>query len=68
MAELTGYNRHTVGRWIFTGKLQALKTMYKYMVPKSWLVNFLISENYNKIVRKTKQHRKMLWELMRKKD
>jgi len=41
--------------------------MYKYMVPKSWLVNFLISENYNKIVRKTKQHRKMLWELMRKK-
>ena len=67
VAEFTGYNRHTVGRWIFTGKLQALNTIHKYMIPKVWLLDLLMSENYSKIVRKTKQHRKMLWELTKRK-
>ena len=67
VAEFTGYNRHTIGRWIFTGKLQALNTIHKYMIPKVWLLDLLMSENYSKIVRKTKQHRKMLWELTKRK-
>ncbi len=68
VTEFTGYNRHTVGRWVSTGKLRALNTIYRHMVPKVCLVDFLMSENFSKIVRKTNKHKKMLWELTKKKD
>lgn len=68
VTEFTGYNRHTVGRWISTGKLLSLRIVHKHMIPKVYLLDFIMSKDFNKIVRKSTPHRKMLWELTKKKD
>ena len=63
VVDFTGYNRRTVAGWIRSGKLQALKLLSKNMIPKAYLLDFLASDAYNQIIRKTPLHVKMLWEL-----
>ncbi len=36
------------------------------MVPKPYLLDFLASDTYNRILRKTPLHVKMLWDLVKK--
>lgn len=52
----TGYNRRTIGDWIREGKLKALKYNGKYIIPKSYLLEWLCSDEYNAITRKSKIH------------
>lgn len=63
VVDFSGYNRRTVAGWIRSGKLQALKLLSKDMIPKAYLLDFLASDTYNRILRKTPLHVKMLWEL-----
>ena len=56
----------TVGGWIRRGKLKALQLLSKYVVPKPYLLDFLASDTYNQILRKTPLHVKMLWDLVKK--
>ena len=67
VVDFTGYNRRTVGGWIRTGKLQALKLLSENMIPKPYLLDFLVSDTYNQIIRKTPLHVKMLWDLTKNK-
>lgn len=57
----TGYNRRTVAQWMRLGKLKALQLPNKYIVPKSYLIDWFVSEPYNQTHRKSIQHSKMIW-------
>ena len=61
IADFTGYRSSTVTQWIREGKLKALQLPGRYIVPKSYLIDWLISDEYNNIERKTKKHVYALW-------
>lgn len=56
----TGYNRRTIGNWIREGKLKALRHNGKYIIPKCYLLEWLCSDGYNAITRKSKIHENTL--------
>ena len=56
IARVTGYTSRTVSRWCTEGRLKAFPYQHTYKVPKEWLLEFLISEDYNSITRKSKAH------------
>jgi len=62
-AAFTGYNNRTVHSWIRCNKLKALSVRYKYMIPKSYFLDWVCSEEYNATNRKSKAHINMLWEI-----
>ncbi len=68
IVEITGYNYRTVGDWIREKKLRALELPGKYMIPKIWLIDWLSSEAYNSIIRKTKKHVDTLWAISKWSD
>ena len=53
---LTGYNRHTVARWLRQGKVRAYCTEPKIWFFKESVVGFLSSDEYNAIPNKSKTH------------
>lgn len=61
VAGLTGYRSTTVTSWIRTGKLGALQMLDRYIIPKQLLLEWLTSERYNNIERKSKVHVRALW-------
>ena len=56
VATFTGYNRRTVGEWIRKGRLKAVLYNGRYIIPKSCLLDWLCSEEYNRIIRKSEKH------------
>ena len=56
IAQVTGYASRTVSRWCTEGRLKAFPYQHTYKVPKEWLMEFLTSEDYNSITRKSKEH------------
>ena len=56
----TGYNRRTIGEWIHKARLKAVLYNGRYIVPKNYLLDWLCSEEYNRIIRKSKAHIGML--------
>ena len=56
IAQVTGYASRTVSRWCTEGRLKAFPYQHTYKVPKEWLLEFLTSEDYNSITRKSKAH------------
>ena len=56
IAQVTGYASRTVSRWCTEGRLKAFPYQHTYKVPKEWLLEFLTSEDYNSITRKSKEH------------
>lgn len=60
IAAFTGYGRHTVSRWCSEGRLKVITRSPKFIVPKSYLLDFLISDDYNNICRKSKRHYAMI--------
>lgn len=56
IARFTGYTPHTVSRWCTEGRLRAIQRRPRFMVPKTWLLDYLVSDNYNRITRKSKTH------------
>ena len=62
IARLTGYSAKTVSRWCSAGRLKSILRQPKYMVPKVWLLDFLASDDYNSICRKSGRHYAMIRE------
>ena len=64
VSNLTGYTVHTINGWVNSKKLRAIILPQKHVIPKEYLINFLTSDYYNKkIVKKSKKHVNMLWEI-----
>ena len=61
VAEFTGYRSTTVTSWIRTGRMEALQLPDRYIIPKELLLDWLTSERYNAIERKSKPHVRALW-------
>ena len=61
ISRLTGYSQHTVSRWCTEGRVKTLMRQPKFIVPKVWLLEFLHSDAYHEIVRKSGKHRKAVW-------
>ena len=45
---------------MYRGGLKAFPYQHTYKVPKEWLLEFLTSEDYNSITRKSKEHYAMI--------
>jgi hypothetical protein len=63
VCEITGYNRHTVCRWIENGRLKYLMRTNKFYIPKASLIDYICSEQYEASHRKSRQHIDALWEI-----
>ncbi len=64
VASFTGYCPHTVTSWVNEKKLRAIALPQTYVVPKEYLINFLVSDYYNKsIIKKSQKHFTVLWEI-----
>ena len=60
VADTTGYNKHSVERWIHDGHLKCVNVQGGVkIVPKAWLVEFYCSYGRG-IVRKSKDHEEMM--------
>ena len=60
IAQVTGYASRTVSCWCTEGRLKSFPYQHTYKVPKEWLLEFLTSEDYNSITRKSKAHYAMI--------
>ena len=60
---ITGYSRGAILRWIHGGKLRTLRLLQKYMVPKVYLLDWLCSDKYNKMQKKSQEHINALWDI-----
>lgn len=60
---ITGYGKSAVRDWISLGKLKALSLPNSYAIPKEYLLDWLCSDQYNSIIRKSKSHVDALWEM-----
>ena len=56
VAEITGYSQNVVSRWCRTGRLKTFTHQPKIYIPKPWVLDFLLSEDYNSLVRKSQKH------------
>lgn len=56
VCDLIGYQRHTVLGWIHEGRLRSFYIGQKHQIPKAFLLEFLSSDFYAKIVDKSKRH------------
>ena len=63
ICKITGYNRRTVGEWCRSGKLKYIMSSPKYLIPKRFLIDFLISDMHNNTLRKSKEHLAAIWEI-----
>lgn len=60
-SEFTGYGLPTVSNWIQNDKLEILRVGRRYLIPKICLLDWITSDEYNNIVRKSKKHINALW-------
>lgn len=66
VADTTGYNKHSVERWIRDGHLKCVNVQGGVkIVPKAWLVEFYCRYGHG-IVRKSKEHERMIVEFVAK--
>lgn len=61
--KFTGYNRRTVGGWCRKGRLKFIMSAPKYRIPKCFLIEYLCSDRYDQIIRKSKEHLNAIWEV-----
>lgn len=61
VSEITGYRNTSITSWIREEKLEAFDMPTMYMIPKVFLLKWLLSNQYNSIERKSKKHVKALW-------
>ena len=57
---LTGYDLHTLTRWGREGKIPFRLYHNRFLISKAQLIDFLASDAYNGIVRKSEAHCKMI--------
>lgn len=57
-----GYDRRTVSRWVLTDKCIGFIIKHQVMIPKTKLVDWISSQDFNSIQRKSRRHISLLWE------
>lgn len=62
IARFPGYTPHTVSLWCTEGRLRTMQRRPRFMVPKTWLLDYLIWDDYNKITRKIGKYYGMIQE------
>ena len=65
VVRFTGYVRETVANWVNNGHLQVLTKTYTFHIPKVYLIDFLCSDYYNNLIRKTPKHMNAIWQMSR---
>lgn len=60
IAVFTGYDRKTIMRWLLEGRINYISKSPRYMIPKLFLIDFLVSDDYNSILRKSRLHLKAI--------
>jgi len=65
VVKFTGYARQTVMNWVEKDRLKILTKTSKYYIPKVFLIDFLCSDYYNGLIRKTKKHMDAIWQMSR---
>lgn len=55
IGRITGYNKHTIQRWISEKRLQSVWTQTQLITTKTWLIDFYCEDAYA-IVRKSDTH------------
>lgn len=58
--EVIGYAQRTIKNWCREGYIKSLTTYPRHLIPKVFLKEFLISERYNDILRKSDKHMQTL--------
>ena len=59
IAQLTGYDKNSVQRWIAEKRLRSVRTQNQLISTKTWLIDFYCEDAY-KIVRKSDAHIKLM--------
>jgi len=65
VVEFTGYARQSVVNWVDKGHLQILTKTNTFHIPKVFFIEFLCSDYYNGLVRKTEKHMNAIWLMSR---
>ena len=61
IAYITGFSTTTVGNWLIKGKLKSKRFNRKYIIPQTYLIEFMVSPYYRSIKNKpTKQKKDMV--------
>lgn len=60
--DFTGYGHTAVNRWCRLRKIRCFESNSKYMVPKIFLIDFLVSIHFRAINQKSQKHIKLLKE------
>ena len=64
VGEITGYSFKTVNHWCVKEELKCFLIFNKFQIPKEYLLDFMVSERYILIAKKSPKHIKMLTEAM----
>ena len=64
IAEFTGYNQSSVIGWCNKQKLKHFHISRKYYVPKEYLLDYLVSDHFIRINRKSKEHIQFIYALL----
>lgn len=59
--KLTGYSKSAITQWVNIGKLKSFYVRNKTLIPKPYLMEWLLSPEYNGIERKSKKHVHAIW-------
>ena len=57
VADFTGYNKNSVGGWCSKGHLKSFLVRQKFRIPKEYLLDFLISEQFISIAVQSSKHK-----------
>ena len=64
ISDFTGYSTTSVSKWCAKGYLKKLYVMRKYMIPRSYLLEFMESDHFMEIRRKSDKHMEMIQKFM----
>jgi len=60
ICRITGYVKASVQRWILSGNLEAFKITTHHVVPKTFLITFMVSRRFRSIQAKSELHKKYI--------
>ena len=60
ISEITGYSRATVGNWLREGKMRSIIVKGKRYIPKSDLIQYMCTAEYDSICRKSQRHKELI--------
>jgi hypothetical protein len=66
IADITGYDQKTIRTWCVEKRIKYLSIHPRVWIPKEFFMNFLLSEEYNNIPRKSQTHLDDIHEIYRK--